>query len=72
MDKVFYFNRWMLGLYLDIQNLSKSSYTQADIPLSTGVVENPTADASDQRYVMKYLSNVSGTLLPTLGITIEF
>lgn len=37
-----------------------------------GEIENPSAPASERRYRMKYLEQVSGTLLPTLGLTIEF
>ncbi len=68
VDKMFYFDKWVLGLYLDIQNASMSTFTQQDIPVSTGVVDPD--DAS--RYVMKYLSNVSDTVLPTFGITAQF
>ncbi len=68
VDKTYYFRGWMLGLYLDLQNALISKYKQADIPISTGVV-----DADDPtRYEMKYLSNVSGTMLPTFGITAQF
>ncbi len=72
IDKSFYFRHWMLGLYLDLQNISMSKLRQADVPLSTGVIENPTAPASEQRYVMKTLRQQSGSLVPTLGITVEF
>ena len=37
-----------------------------------GVVENPEAPAAEQRYRMKYIRQESGTLIPTLGITVEF
>ena len=40
--------------------------------MSTGVIENHEAPMSEQRYVMKYLPQESGTLLPTLGITFEY
>ncbi|MFI3292579.1 MAG: TonB-dependent receptor [Rikenellaceae bacterium] len=68
VDKTFYFANWMLGLYLDIQNASKSSFTQQSIPVSTGEVDpnNPGY------YIMKYLPNVSDTMLPTFGVTAQF
>ncbi len=69
VDKTFYFKRWMLGLYLDIQNAFGSKYTQPDIPVSTGEVD---ADADGTHYKMKYLENVSGTTLPTFGVTAQF
>jgi hypothetical protein len=39
--------------------------------MSTGVIENPQADAEMQRYQMKYIKQESGTLLPTIGATIQ-
>ncbi len=72
VDKNYYFNNWSIGFYLDVQNLFISEYVSADIPVSTGVVENPEAAAAEQRYVMKYIESVNGNLLPTIGIFIEF
>ena len=40
--------------------------------MSTGVVSNPEAPLEDQRYVMRRVEQISGTLLPTLGVTVEF
>ena len=40
--------------------------------MSTGIIENPSAPVAEQRYKMKYLTQESGTILPTLGITVEF
>lgn len=72
VDKSFYFRKCMLGIYIDIQNITGSKLKQQDVIMSTGVVENPSAPASEQRYKMKYLKQESGTLLPSLGVTVEF
>ena len=72
IDKGFYFRRCMLGLYIDLQNVAGGRLRQPDVLMSTGEIENPSAPASERRYRMKYLEQVSGTLLPTLGLTIEF
>lgn len=72
VDKSLYFRRCMVGLYLDLQNVTGSKLKQPDVIMSTGVIENPAAPASEQRYKMKYLKQESGTLLPTLGVTVEF
>lgn len=72
VDKSFYFRRCMLGLYLDIQNITGSKLKQQDVIMSTGVIENPSAPVAEQKYVMKYLKQESGTILPTLGVTLEF
>lgn len=71
IDKTFYIKRYMLGFYIDLQNVTVSKFRQPDILMSTGVIENPTAPASEQRYKMKTIEQSSGTLLPTLGITFE-
>lgn len=72
IDKTFYFRRCMLGLYIDLQNITVSKLRLPDVLMSTGVVANPSAPAAQQKYVMKYIRQESGTLLPTLGITVEF
>lgn len=72
VDKSFYFLRCMLGLYLDIQNITGSKLKQQDVIMSTGVIKNPSAPVAEQKYVMKYLKQESGTILPTLGLTLEF
>ena len=72
LDKVFYFKRFMLGFYIDLQNVTVSKYRSPDVWMSTGEIENPEAPVEQQKYRMKPLEQVSGTLLPTLGVTIEF
>ncbi len=72
VDKSFYFRRCMVGIYLDIQNITGSKLKQADVIMSTGIIENPSAPVNEQRYKMKYLKQESGTILPTLGVTVEF
>ena len=72
IDKTFYLKRCMLGFYIDLQNIAGSKLKQADVLMSTGVIKNPDAPITEQRYVMKSLMQESGTLLPTLGITFEY
>ena len=72
VDKTFYIKRYMLGFYIDLQNVTKSTFKQPDILMSTGEIENPTAPQAQQRYKMKYIEQKSGTLMPTLGITFEY
>ncbi len=69
VDKSYYFQNWMLGIYIDLQNVTSSKYSQAPTLISTGkVVEG----SSPPRYEMKYLDQSSGTIIPTIGITVEF
>lgn len=72
VDKTFYLKRCMLGFYIDLQNVTNSKFKQPDILMSTGVIENPSAPMAEQRYKMKYITQKSGTLVPTLGITFEY
>ncbi|MFI3285237.1 MAG: TonB-dependent receptor [Rikenellaceae bacterium] len=72
VDKNYYFERWGLCLYIDLQNIFVNKFTYADIPVSTGVVENPAADAASQRYAIKNIKSENGVLMPTFGISVEF
>lgn len=72
VDKDFYFKTCRLGFYVDLQNVTMSKLRQQDVLLSNGIVENPEAPIAEQRYGKKYLKQSSGTLVPTLGITVEF
>jgi hypothetical protein len=72
LDKDFYFEKFALKLYLDIQNITNSKYKNPDAIVSTGRIINPTAPLNQQRYEMKRIELNDGTLLPTIGITLEF
>ena len=68
VDKTFYLKKCMLGFYLDIQNITASKLRQPDALMSTGEVD-PNRPG---HYTMKNIEMVSGTMLPTLGITFEY
>lgn len=72
VDKTFYLKKCMVGFYLDLQNVTGSKLKQQDVIMSTGVVDNPSAPVGEQRYKMKYVKQESGTLLPSIGFTVEF
>lgn len=71
VDKSFYFNKWALELYLDLQNILNTKYKYPDIIMSTGEIENPLDPKDQQRYKLKSITNESGTILPTIGIIIS-
>ncbi|MEG2848848.1 MAG: hypothetical protein RR880_01270 [Bacteroidales bacterium] len=71
-DKSFYFKKWALELYIDLQNILNTKYLYPNIYVSTGAIENPSAPIAEQRYVLKSLKNDTGTILPTLGVIISF
>ena len=72
LDKEFYFNKFALKVYIDIQNALNTKFRNADVLVSTGTIVNPDAPYSQQRYQMKKIELTEGTLVPTLGITVEF
>ncbi len=72
IDKDFFFRNWRLGLYIDLQNVTISKLRQPDVFMSAGVVANPESPLAEQRYVMRRIEQESGTLLPSIGVTVEF
>lgn len=72
VDKNFYFKKWTLGLYLDLQNVTFSKIRQPDAYLSTGEIVNPEDLPASQRYALEVLELYSGTIVPAIGITAEF
>lgn len=61
----------MLGLYIDIQNVLNSKYKEQDVYIKTGKILNPEAPREKQRYELKPIERMTGTLLPSIGILIE-
>lgn len=72
VDKNFYFKKWTLGIYVDVQNVTCNTIPQPTVYLSTGEIANPSAPPQEQKYVMETLEIVSGTIVPALGVTVEF
>ena len=74
VDKKWYWKKIALNLYLDIQNLYNF---QAETPPSLIVLRdnngNKLVDPNDpSRYLLKEISNTTGTVLPTIGLQFEF
>lgn len=76
IDKKYYFKHWNLNLYLDIQNAYKFSARQQDyLTVQRDASGQPLTDPQGgfpPRYQLKYLDNSTGTVLPTVGIIIEY
>ena len=72
VDKNFYFRKWTLGLYVDLQNVTFSKIRQPDAYLNTGQIMNPDSPVSEQRYDLELLELYSGTIVPAVGVTVEF
>jgi len=78
VDKEWFFNRFTLNLYVDVQNVynykttSSTFLVQERDAAGNPIIENPSDPPELQRYRMKELTSEAGTVLPTLGIIIEF
>lgn len=74
IDKKFFFTKWNLELYLDIQNLFNQ--TTAGAPILTVVTDeagNPLTDPNNtDSYQVKFLENEDGNLIPTVGFILSF
>jgi len=74
VDKQYFFKGWSLMLYVDVQNLYNHQSDQPSILLrETGLDGQPVTDPEDpDRYSLKFIEGSSGTVLPTIGIIVEF
>ena len=74
VDKSWYYNKWSLMLYFDVQNAYNFKSDQQDyLVRAEDGNGTPLTDPNDpNKYLLKTLKNASGTVLPTLGIMIEF
>lgn len=74
VDKEFYFKKWTLNLYTDVQNAynfqseSEPIYTNKDA--NGDVLKDPGGDPTKQG--LRILDNTSGSILPTVGIIVKF
>lgn len=78
VDKQYFFDTWSMMLYIDIQNVYNfKSDTQQPLTNEDGqgnvVILNPSADISQQVYQLRNLdTDGGGTILPSIGVMIEF
>jgi hypothetical protein len=74
IDKTWYYEHWSLNLYLDIQNLYNFKAENQDIlNVRTDASGNPLTDPNDpDRYQVYFIQDDSGTILPSIGIIVDF
>jgi hypothetical protein len=79
VDKQYFFDRWSLILYVDVQNAYNFKISQQEFltnldPSGAVNVDPATADLpyEQQLYILRGLPNESGTIIPTVGIIVEF
>ena len=77
VDKQFYFKNWSLNLYTDIQNIYNFKAQEPNKLVRKSFVDPGYKDVYTENGVEKYelieiVSEGSGTILPTVGIIVEF
>ena len=74
LDKKYFYKNWNFNWYIDIQNAYNFQAQQPPLLIPNrdaagGLVVDPT---DPTRYSLRSLENTAGTLLPTVGIIVEF
>lgn len=74
VDKKYFYKKWTLNWYVDIQNAYNFQAEQPPLLVSVRDAEGNILINPDDpsRYQLRFLENTAGTLLPTVGIIIEF
>lgn len=73
IDKQFFFKKWSLNFYIDIQNLLAFKSEQQPIYTNLDINGNIVIDPGDNtKYVLRKIDDYSGNILPTIGIIVEF
>ncbi|TFH27565.1 MAG: TonB-dependent receptor [Bacteroidia bacterium] len=78
VDKEWYLSRITINLYVDIQNVynyktTTNTFLVQELDANGDpIIVNPGDPAELQRYSMKELQSTGGTVLPTIGVIIEF
>jgi hypothetical protein len=74
IDKQYFFSKWSLMLYADVQNVYNFQADQPPILVRlTNTSGDPVTDpANPLKYSLKFLPNETGTVLPTVGVIVEF
>jgi len=73
VDKTYFFSKWSLNLYVDIQNIynfkaeNPPNYTNLDANGNKVYADPPT----NMFYQLRPIDSESGTVLPTIGIIVE-
>ena len=73
IDKEYYFKKWLLNLYMDVQNAYNFKSERAPIYTNKDAKGNviPDANGDPAKQGLRILDNTSGTILPTIGIIIK-
>jgi hypothetical protein len=82
VDKKWFFDKWSLNVYLDIENITGNAVGNPQLildrpldennqPIGGGIIVNPEAPIDQQRYLLKEITDATGTPIPSIGIMVE-
>lgn len=82
VDKKWFFKKWSLNVYLDVENVTGNAVVnpqlildrpldENDTPVGEGVIANPGAPVTQQRYLLKEINASTGSPIPSIGLMIE-
>ena len=74
LDKKWYFKKWAVNAYIDIQNIYNfQAISQPYLDVERDDSGNPIIDPNNpQSYEISEIENISGTVLPSIGLMIDF
>ena len=74
IDKKWFYKKLALNLYLDVQNVYNTKVkTQPYIDVLRDELDNPIQNpVNPQYYLIDEIENSSGTILPSIGVMLEF
>ena len=73
IDKKFFFEKWSLMLYVDIQNAyNYKGEQQPYLVRQKDDMGNYLLTDNNTRYVLNSIESTAGTVLPTIGVMLEF
>jgi len=74
LDKKWYFKKWAVNAYIDIQNIYNfQTVSQPFLDVERNDSGDPIIDPNNpQSYQISELENISGTVLPSIGLMIDF
>lgn len=73
VDKKWFFKKWALNVYIDVQNVYNFQAQQPpQYVLQQGANGQPLIDPADpSRYQIEQVANTTGTVIPSFGIVVE-
>ncbi|NNE28708.1 MAG: TonB-dependent receptor [Saprospiraceae bacterium] len=83
IDKKWFLKNLSINLYLDIENLTGNAVGNEQLildrdldmdgrPIGTGTIINPDDPQDLWRYKLKTINDATGTILPTIGVVLEY